>query len=246
MEWTADSLERDSERSLYEQLRDRIREHLGHLHVGAQVPTEAELTEQFAVGRATVRKALQHLVDEGVLVRRRGKGTFIAHSVPKIVHAIDNVAAFMDTFQKNGENVFTKLIDFGWLQSAQLPDKLQAWRYPLLQFHRLYISGGIPHALTRVLMPHDVGRDVTSADVEVHRLYHVLRGKLGLDLACSEFLVSCKQPSLKVCQLLDLSPSTFLLVLDRITRDKKGCPVEMTTHYLRPDVYQLSVKIKGE
>lgn len=106
-----ESLERESVRSLYEQAADRLRSHFMGMRPGERVPTEAELTRFFQVGRSTIRKALQRLVEEGLLVRSPGKGTFIARAVPCIIHSIDRVSAFMDTFRRNGEDVRTQMID---------------------------------------------------------------------------------------------------------------------------------------
>ena len=72
---TPEDLDRTGANSLYEQVSSRIRAWLENLDVGARVPTEAELGAIFKVGRMTVRKAVQCLVDEGLLVRRQGMGT---------------------------------------------------------------------------------------------------------------------------------------------------------------------------
>lgn len=245
MDMTSGSLERESDRSLYEQVTDRMRVYLlGETTAGAQVPTEAELSQIFAVGRSTVRKALQRLVDEGALVRRQGKGTFVARPTPKIVHSIDRLASFMETFRTTGDALETKLIEFGWSPNTDLPPELESWSRPVLQYQRLYISNGVPHAITRVSLPNDIGREVSQAEVEAQPIYNILTNKLGIALSRSEFLVSCRQPSPEISRTLDLSQSTYLLVLERITRDTRDRPVEMTTHYLRADVYQLSVVLK--
>lgn len=60
----------------------------GQLKAGDRVPSEAELTVQFAVSRMTANRALRELTATGVLVRRAGSGTFIAHSKP-IGHLIE-------------------------------------------------------------------------------------------------------------------------------------------------------------
>lgn len=239
-----ENLERESDRALYEQITDRLRAHLvTHMGVGQQLPTEAELVDVFSVSRSTVRKAVQQLVDEGVLTRRQGKGTFMARPMPKIVHSIDRLAPFMETFKNAGEDLYTELFHFGWVASPSLPDVLKGWDKPVLSYQRLYVSGGIPHAVTRIDLPHHIGRKLSQADVEAQPLYGVLSKKLRISLSRAEFLVSCRQPTVELSQKLELSQSTFLLVLERITRDTEGNPVEMTTHFLRPDVYQLSVAL---
>jgi len=97
--------------------------------------------------------------------------------------------------------------------------------------------------VTQVDLPHRIGRKLSQADVEARPIYDVLSKKLRMTLSRAEFLVNCRQPSTALSQTLEISQSAFLLVLERITRDPEGTPVEHTTHFLRPDVYQLSVAL---
>ena len=238
------ALERNSTRPLYEQIADRLRQHLGSLAGGEQLPTEEALMQMYGVSRSTVRKAVQRLVDEAVLVRRQGKGTFVASPIPKIVHPIDRLAPFIETFRQVGEDISIQVTEFSWHAAAALPAELDDWERPVLSYQRRYVSRGVPHAITRIVVPTGIGREMTRADVESAPIYDILRNKLGIDLARAEFLVGCRQPSPEISAALEISQSTFLLVLDRITRDTGNRPVEMTTHFLRPDVYQLSIVLK--
>ena len=77
-----DRLDKESAVPLYEQLKlslsKKIEEHV--LQEGERLPSEAELCAEFDVSRITVRRAVDELVEEGVLERRQGKGTFVASS----------------------------------------------------------------------------------------------------------------------------------------------------------------------
>ena len=65
---------------LYQQLKQRLRDEIerGDYKPGDQLPAEPELIQQFGVSRITVRQALSDLAAEGLVVRRHGKGTFVA------------------------------------------------------------------------------------------------------------------------------------------------------------------------
>lgn len=238
-------LQRASATSLYEQIADRLRQHVSSGEAGGQLPTEEALVQMFDVSRSTVRKAVQRLVDEALLVRRQGKGTFVWQPLPKIVHSIDRLAPFMETFRQVGEDIRTELIEFAWIEKPDLPIELDDWERPVLGYQRRYISRGVPHAITRVRVPAKIGRHMTREEVDSTPIYDILQKTLKVKMARAEFLVSCRQPPYEISEALDISQSSFLLVLDRITRDPQGEAVEMTTHFLRPDVYQLSVALEG-
>ena len=236
------ALERRSDRSLYEQIVDRLRQLSAHSEcIGAQVPTEDELTRIFGVSRVTVRRAIGRLVEENVLVRRRGKGTFISKPLPSIVYPIDRVAPFFETFQKAGEDFNTEVTDYFWDDGAKLPAQLCEWTRPVLNIRRRYVTRSAAHAVTHIAVPLEIGQHITREEISRAPIYELLQKKLKLELHQSEFLVSCQQPTAEVSESLGVSRSSFLLVLDRITRDAKGKAVEVMTHYLRPDVYKLSV-----
>lgn len=76
-----DALSNNSEIPLYRQLIDLIRDKIdtGLWKSGDRIPSEAELSAQFSVSRITVRNAISELVEEGLLVKHQGKGTFVAN-----------------------------------------------------------------------------------------------------------------------------------------------------------------------
>ena len=76
-------LRRESPRALHQQLSDRLREDLLRDYTqGQQIPTEEELTQRYGVSRVTVRRAIQTLVEQNVLLRRQGKGTRQVTNIP--------------------------------------------------------------------------------------------------------------------------------------------------------------------
>lgn len=90
---------------LYQQVIDIIKNEInsGAYKAGAQIPNEFELAESYKVGRVTVRRAIEELVQQGYLTKRQGKGTFV--NAPKLKRKIrqkDDVQSFSDACRVNG------------------------------------------------------------------------------------------------------------------------------------------------
>lgn len=83
-------LDKNSQQPLYMQLMKQIKEQIqnGHYKPGDQIPTEIQLSELYQVSRITVRRTIEELCAQGVLIKRQGKGTFVEE--PKIYRKIEN------------------------------------------------------------------------------------------------------------------------------------------------------------
>lgn len=97
---------------LYHQLADTLRTRIltGSYAADAKIPSEAELQEDTGLSRSTVRKALDMLVDEGLIQKERGKGAFVASDVHS--HANDLLfSSFTAMMERQGSTVTTKVVD---------------------------------------------------------------------------------------------------------------------------------------
>ena len=89
--------------------RERVLELIDELGVGDAIPSERQLGVDLSVSRLTVRAALDELVREGYLVRRRGAGTFVAE--PKVAKGID-ITSFSDDMRARGLTPGSRTIEF--------------------------------------------------------------------------------------------------------------------------------------
>src|SRR3954449_5576698 len=142
------ALDRTSPVPLYFQVAGRLEQLIegGELPVGGRLENEVELAERMAVSRPTVRRAIQYLVERGVLVRKRGIGTQIVH--PKVRRPVE-LSSLYDDLVKTGQSPVTEVLDFGvgpasarMAEQYGVPGGLEvSW------FERLRSSGGEPLAL---------------------------------------------------------------------------------------------------
>jgi GntR family transcriptional regulator len=103
-------LKQDDKTPLYIQLKESIRSSIlnGTLKYGDKIPTELELSENYNISRITVRNAILELVEEGYLVKKQGKGTFV--SKRKIERKIVHFLSFSDACKANGLTASSKVI----------------------------------------------------------------------------------------------------------------------------------------
>ena len=98
---------------LYYQIEQFLLQNIqsGQLTVGECLPPETELTELFGVSRATIRQSISNLVNQGVLTRHKGKGTFV--KAPKVQeHALQVLESFHEEMAKKGYRPETKVLEF--------------------------------------------------------------------------------------------------------------------------------------
>lgn len=119
-------INKDSEVPIYIQLKEYIQQQIaqGHLQPGGRVMSETEISEKFQISRITVRKAYGELVNEGYLVRKKGKGTFI-----KDIRFREEASAtsFSRTCQKLGMVPSSKVVEVGFVKADQrLVEALEA------------------------------------------------------------------------------------------------------------------------
>lgn len=107
-------IEANSVIPLYKQIVHALRDEIaaGTYRAGDKLPTETELMEAFGVSRITVRSAIKELEEAGMVVRARGKGTFI--SSKKQLIAANDQESFSRSCQLAGKTASTEVLDLSW------------------------------------------------------------------------------------------------------------------------------------
>ncbi len=141
-------LDATQDKPLYRQLTDRLRREIARRRPGDRIASEPELAQSLGVSRFTVAKAIEQLVDEGLVVRRQGKGTFVA--VPPLQRTPIHLRSFTESVEASGRNATSELLDFAPMTwHAGLPyDKEE----PLIVVERLRLVDGMPMAIHRSVL----------------------------------------------------------------------------------------------
>ncbi len=142
---------------LYSRLKRLVQEAVaaGELKQGDSVPSERDVAELLRISRVTVRKAFSDLVSEGVLVQKRGSGTYVNGPLKRIEQPLSRLTSFSEDMALRGLKT-----DADWLdRSSGLPTPEEAFKLSMSpsdrvsRFHRLRRAGGIPLAIELAVIP---------------------------------------------------------------------------------------------
>ncbi|UUZ84983.1 GntR family transcriptional regulator [Paenibacillus sp. P26] len=180
-----------------------------------------DLAKKYSVARITIRKAINELVQDHLLVRRAGKGTFV--SEPKIERELVSVAGFTERLQSRGIKAGAKTIEVNRMKSdAKLAGLL---RIPqgaeIVEIARLRLIHEVPVALERSYIPLSLCPDIDKESFDNNSLYLLLENKYSLRPYHSSKTLELTRATNKEAKWLQVSKGSplFLMMATVFTED---------------------------
>ncbi len=239
-------LSRDSHVAMHRQLAQQLREAIarGVYKPGARIPTEPELIERYAVSRITARQAVNHLAREGLVIRKQGKGTFVAG--PVVRHDLHELRGIYEELVAQGLNPKTELIEFAEVvPPPRVAERLGGVDGRLPAWKRLYRLEGQPFALSWVHL-NPGAATVTRAQAAAHPTYSVLESLLGLRIERADIAIRYQRAGRDVRRLLGVPAGAPMMVLERVSFSADGIPREHTLYYAKAESYVFSITVRGK
>ncbi|HSW36245.1 MAG TPA: GntR family transcriptional regulator [Candidatus Limnocylindrales bacterium] len=211
----------------------QLKEHLklmiedNKLLEGEQIPSELDLCQSFGVSRTVVRQAINELVNEGLLTRRKGKGTFVAR--PKIIgNLLQNLSGLHREMTGKDLSIVNKVLGFSVVKAGKkISEKLQlAAGEKIFQLVRLRFINDEPIVYVTSYIPYALCPGLSNEDFSRQSLYATLEEKYGLEIDMSRRSIEAIAATDDVAALLDIDPNAPLLFLKSISYLKNGHPVE--------------------
>ncbi len=235
-------LDRSSPVPLYFQVSQLIENAIstGQLGPGARLDNEISLADQFGLSRPTMRRAIQELVDKGLLVRKRGVGTQVVHG--QVTRPVELTSLFDDLTRGNQAPRTTLLANETVSASEVVSQFLDVpVGATVLRLRRLRFANGEPLAILENYLPEDLA-DVGKSDLEKRGLYQLMRAK-GVHIRVAKQRIGARAGTPEECRLLGERKGSPLLTMDRATHDDSGRAVEWGHHVYRASQYSFEVTL---
>jgi GntR family transcriptional regulator len=230
---------------LYYQLENILREKIisGEYGPGDPFPTEDQLVQSYKVSRITVRQALSALEKDGLITRKRGKGSFVTQSQThlepmRLTGMIEDIIAM-------GIKTKTRIINFGFVRPPKkVSESLKIDEdAKVLRIERIRSIKGEPISYTISYVPSDLGKKINIRDLTVHPLLNILEYKCKVKIVRGSQIIEATVADSRVASFLEVMTGAPLLKIERVVFDAKNRPVEYISILYRSDRYHYSVDL---
>ncbi len=226
----------------------QLRKHLlraiksGEMEPEAPLPPERDIALMTGLSRVTVRKAIGALVEDGVIVQRRGSGSFVAGSGPKVEQSLSGLTSFTQDMASRGMKVKSRWIERGlFLPTTKeieilgvSPDSNVA------RLARIRSADGIPLAIERASLPIDILPNPLLVEAS---LYEVLRQNGNLPVRADQ-RISATNLNAKDADFLGVEEGVAGLKIERTSYLSSGKVVELTQSIYRGDKYDFVAQLQ--
>jgi GntR family transcriptional regulator len=219
---------------LYYQLENILREKImsGMFASGARLPTEAELIRLYGVGRVTVRQALAALTKDGLIERKRRRGTFVTERKTRrrtFDERID-LTGSLDEIIASEAGVTFQVIEMNRIEAD--PQEAELFGLgagePLYRVKRLGLRDGKPRNLTINYLSVEIGEKLAPEELSAGSLLQTLETRFGLKLKSATQRITAALADPYLAKLLDLRVGSPMLSIERAAYAGAAAPVEFS------------------
>lgn len=211
------------------QLRELLRDEItsGRWDLGERLPSERELCEAFQLSRTTIREAIDALVDEGLLRREKGRGTFIAE--PKITEKwLGAPDSFTESMQEQGYQIETKVLNLSVIPTPYKVARELRLRSeePVIVLDRLRTILKEPILVVTSYLPEKLCPSLIEEDFTYNSLYQILRDKYDIQIAHAKRVMEAVAANEIEANLLNVRSGVPLLLIESTAYLEDGTPIE--------------------
>lgn len=229
-------LDRSNPMPLWAQLETELRSRLRHGEFDDRFPTDNELVGEYGVSRHTVREAIRHLNESGILLRERGRGTVVNRA--EFEQPLGALYSLFQSIEATGVEQRSIVVRLETTTDAVAAEQLGVDAgAPLLFLERVRCAGDQPLAIDRTWIPMSIGAELMASDFERTALYDEMERCCGFrpDAGWERITPILPDPSERAQLQLPRGQAAFFLERSSAVA---GRPVEWRTTIIRGDRYR--------
>ncbi|GLI27890.1 transcriptional regulator [Agromyces rhizosphaerae] len=206
----------------------------GEVPAGARLENEIAIGKRLGLSRPTIRRAMQELVDKGLLVRRRGIGTQVVQG--QVTRQVELTSLYED-LQGSDHEPSTRVLEHDTKPADEATAEALgvAVGSDVVYLRRQRSTDGVPVAVLENYLPVEFA-DITTEQLEARGLYQILRGR-GVTIKVANQRIGARRAHGDESDLLDIDRGGPVLTMERVAFDNSGRAVEYGHHCYRPDLY---------
>ena len=226
-------INRNSSEPIYKQLAEIYRRQIemGELLPGDTFPTEEKLIQTYQISRVTVRKAIMLLVDEGLLIRQSGKGTFINNK--KIEENMESLQGFAELMSLEYPEQYM-LVD----QFKTIPATRKAARnlntpvdQSIQYIKRYHLIQSKPIAYVEIYLPDEIGSLMTAEEIVNTPIYTLIDQKTDIEIWRATQTIRAISADREIAESLQIPVNSPILYIERVTYSTQNKPIEYIQLY---------------
>lgn len=234
------NLDENSAIPLYYQLENIIRRRIenGIYKIDDKIPSERSLSEEFALSRMTVSKAVNSLVDAGILYRKRGQGTFVSK---KKVEFFPGLKGFVEIMKEKGLTPSSKVVNQEIIKpNKTIPKKLQiSENEKIIVTERLRLADDEIIALEKSYVPYSLCSELLKVDLSKESIYKYLTIE-GYKPTKVVQEIQATLADEEMSKLLQIEVGAPILKRERVTFSKE-IPIEFSLNFYKGDRYSMTI-----
>ena len=236
----------DLHKPIYIHIQEYLAEMIssGELPPDTKLPSERELSRELDISRMTVRRAITELVNEGLLDRRHGAGTFVARQ--RLTYDMRKVTSFAQAIEAHGMKVATQLLEFdqvpaGRRLAARLAVDIGTDLYLVV---RLRMANRVPILFERSFLPCARCPGLEEYDLEKTRIFDLLTQAYKFTITNVSQTIEAVPASDATAGQLRIEEGAPLLLISRILRNGNRLPIMYSQDFLRADYVRTSCDLE--